>query len=216
MSYNLPVLECKRCGHKWIPRSERKPTICPKCKSPYYDKERVRGGGEKQIATKEEKLTDYKQGYLEAIIDGEGTLTVRKLKNKRYKAGYEFAPMLYISNTDKALLEHIKNLMNGKGSIVVHQKYNEDTNYKPSLKYQFTRADMRSILLQLNLVSKKRQKELVLEALELCSKNRWESPMTKNKIDQLMKIVEKIRSLNNRGLNAEGNRERMREKREEK
>jgi len=33
-------LECKRCGHRWIPR---KPDvrICPKCKSPYWDKERT-------------------------------------------------------------------------------------------------------------------------------------------------------------------------------
>jgi DNA-directed RNA polymerase subunit RPC12/RpoP len=33
---------CERCGHEWIPRSttEGKPTICPKCKSPYWDKPR--------------------------------------------------------------------------------------------------------------------------------------------------------------------------------
>ena len=31
---------CERCGHSWLPRSEEKPTICPKCKSPYWDKER--------------------------------------------------------------------------------------------------------------------------------------------------------------------------------
>ena len=30
---------CKRCGHKWIPRSDEKPTWCPNnhCHSPKWD-----------------------------------------------------------------------------------------------------------------------------------------------------------------------------------
>ena len=38
--------KCKRCSHSWYPRDEdyltgkKRPTICPKCKSPYWDKER--------------------------------------------------------------------------------------------------------------------------------------------------------------------------------
>jgi rubrerythrin len=31
---------CERCGHKWVPRSQEKPTVCPNCKSPYWDKQR--------------------------------------------------------------------------------------------------------------------------------------------------------------------------------
>ena len=30
---------CERCGYKWIPRNkEESPRVCPKCKSPYWDK----------------------------------------------------------------------------------------------------------------------------------------------------------------------------------
>ena len=29
---------CERCSHEWIPRSESQPTICPKCKSPYWNR----------------------------------------------------------------------------------------------------------------------------------------------------------------------------------
>lgn len=29
---------CKRCKHKWFPRKEEKPIICPRCKSPYWNK----------------------------------------------------------------------------------------------------------------------------------------------------------------------------------
>lgn len=39
------ILECFRCGHRWTPRNkdknERSVTevrICPKCKSPYWDR----------------------------------------------------------------------------------------------------------------------------------------------------------------------------------
>ena len=30
--------DCIRCGHTWYPRSQNKPIICPKCKSPYWNK----------------------------------------------------------------------------------------------------------------------------------------------------------------------------------
>lgn len=38
--FELPTLECKRCGHEWIPRKPQKPKVCPKCKSAYWDKEK--------------------------------------------------------------------------------------------------------------------------------------------------------------------------------
>ena len=32
---------CERCTHEWIPKSQKKePNVCPKCKSPYWDKPR--------------------------------------------------------------------------------------------------------------------------------------------------------------------------------
>lgn len=39
----LLVLKCKRCSHEWAARHGRKREdvkICPKCKSPYWDKEK--------------------------------------------------------------------------------------------------------------------------------------------------------------------------------
>jgi DNA-directed RNA polymerase subunit RPC12/RpoP len=38
----LEGYQCIRCGHTWLPRSkvEELPTICPKCKSPYWNKPR--------------------------------------------------------------------------------------------------------------------------------------------------------------------------------
>ena len=38
----IKAFQCDRCGHSWLPRLkiEQKPTICPKCKSAYWDKPR--------------------------------------------------------------------------------------------------------------------------------------------------------------------------------
>ncbi len=38
--YNILIKgnRCYRCGHEWTQREEDKPRICPKCKSPYWDK----------------------------------------------------------------------------------------------------------------------------------------------------------------------------------
>jgi len=38
----LEGYKCERCSHKWVPRKKSgeddKPIVCPKCKSPYWDK----------------------------------------------------------------------------------------------------------------------------------------------------------------------------------
>ncbi len=31
---------CCRCEHKWVPREEETPRVCPKCKSPYWNKQK--------------------------------------------------------------------------------------------------------------------------------------------------------------------------------
>lgn len=34
---------CERCRHKWVPKEDVKPRVCPKCKSPYWDTPRKLG-----------------------------------------------------------------------------------------------------------------------------------------------------------------------------
>lgn len=34
----VPVYQCQRCGHEWMPRTPNYPKICPKCKSVYWDR----------------------------------------------------------------------------------------------------------------------------------------------------------------------------------
>ena len=47
--------QCDRCGHQWVPREEDYPRVCPKCKSPYWDKPRKIEGKKHQFSFKEKK-----------------------------------------------------------------------------------------------------------------------------------------------------------------
>jgi predicted Zn-ribbon and HTH transcriptional regulator len=37
--YSLDVVrvQCRRCGHQWIPRKPERPPVCPKCYSAKWD-----------------------------------------------------------------------------------------------------------------------------------------------------------------------------------
>lgn len=37
----LPTYTCSRCNHTWHPRTDNRPEVCPKCKSPYWDRPRI-------------------------------------------------------------------------------------------------------------------------------------------------------------------------------
>ena len=34
----LEGCRCGRCGHEWLPKEEREPERCPRCKSAYWNK----------------------------------------------------------------------------------------------------------------------------------------------------------------------------------
>lgn len=46
---------CERCGHEWKRRSSGVPKVCPKCKSPYWNKERTRSEGKAEVTSKRER-----------------------------------------------------------------------------------------------------------------------------------------------------------------
>jgi Zn finger protein HypA/HybF involved in hydrogenase expression len=39
MKIEMSKLQCKRCSHEWYPK-QPEVRLCPKCKSPYWDRER--------------------------------------------------------------------------------------------------------------------------------------------------------------------------------
>ena len=90
----------------------------------------------------------------------------------------------------------------GDGSIVLHQK-RKDKNWKDSYKYNFTRKTLRALLPRLKLISKEKQRLLLIDALRIVSKNNYcGKPRTDHDENCLIKIWEEMRRLNNRGTNA--------------
>ena len=65
---------CQRCGKTWWPRQSTKPARCPRCKSPYWDKQRrIKGPIEplKEGVTKEAIGRAVAQGLQKAFRIGE-------------------------------------------------------------------------------------------------------------------------------------------------
>ena len=57
----LSGYKCERCGHKWFPRKNSKPRVCPKCKNAYWDvpkKKRTIARRQKTVA--EKKISNSK------------------------------------------------------------------------------------------------------------------------------------------------------------
>ena len=48
----LEGYKCERCSHEWVPRSKTDdtPIICPRCKSPYWDRPKKKGKNNEQAA----------------------------------------------------------------------------------------------------------------------------------------------------------------------
>ena len=41
LTLSIEGFKCERCEHEWIPNDiHQEPTVCPKCKSPYWNKPR--------------------------------------------------------------------------------------------------------------------------------------------------------------------------------
>lgn len=61
ISFEVKGYNCLRCGHLWQPRGGFTPTVCPKCRSPYWDTPRRR---RQQAATAQDQ--EQEQGETKA------------------------------------------------------------------------------------------------------------------------------------------------------
>src|SRR5205814_370507 len=62
---------CERCGHEWLPKGrDREPEVCPRCKSPYWNRPRRSG------VTYE----DFKAAVEKTLRDAGGSLTWTEIR----------------------------------------------------------------------------------------------------------------------------------------
>jgi DNA-directed RNA polymerase subunit RPC12/RpoP len=73
----MPVLKCLRCNHQWTTPSVLLPKVCPKCKSPHWDKERGFFKKLKKRKQQKEKEEYERAGELTELshdLSGQGTV----------------------------------------------------------------------------------------------------------------------------------------------
>jgi len=50
---------CTRCSHEWVPKVDKAPRVCPKCKSPYWDRERIRPSSKHLVTISKVEFTGW-------------------------------------------------------------------------------------------------------------------------------------------------------------
>jgi hypothetical protein len=63
----ITYLFCKRCFHKWIPRTNKYPKVCPKCNSPYWNKEYSRSDKIKEVKKLKKEKDDRDLGEITEV-----------------------------------------------------------------------------------------------------------------------------------------------------
>lgn len=145
-----------------------------------------------------EPLTDYERGWLEALIDGEGSLSLFSDRRPHQKLGCSFKPTLAIGSNDRPLVERARTIINA-GSIRPNR-----AAARMNVLWQYTLQSngLRWLLPQLSLLLKERQRVLLLEALDLLAARNGGQGLwhrDPNSGARLLEIKSEMTRLNRRG-----------------
>ena len=139
------------------------------------------------------KLSEYDRGWLEAALDGEGSIAFYRHKDKTTK-GFRWQLRTQLYNTNRAFLERAKLLIGGR----ITEKVPSMPNSKMGYTLQVSTRSMGEFLPQLNLIIKERQRLLSLEIIPLLHQNK----IARRSINdfRLSEIEKEFRTLNRVGL----------------
>ena len=140
-------------------------------------------------------------GWLAGIVDGEGTLTLCKRYNPEMRRGFQWTIAAHISNTSLDLLGKASKLLANRPHAYTKKKPTPK-NWKDCYILVLNPNIAREILPLLipHLTAKKRQAELLVEALKLMRENVWwQVGGTAQNDKRLEEIYLEIRRLNKRG-----------------
>lgn len=110
------------------------------------------------------ELTQWERGWISGLVDGEGTIYFGKTSKPSSRGFHLYLVKLKVSNTCRELLEKVCDVI---GTGWIGKNVDKRNNRKTVYVFEVGSNVMRWLLPQLNLVVKKRQKELVLRALDL-------------------------------------------------
>lgn len=115
-------------------------------------------------------LSEYDCGFLEAALDTDGYFSISTARGgiasevSKLRFPHRFVPVTGWKMTSKAFLEKVKGIC---GDGVVAKESATSYTKRQCYRYNMTRATMRRLLPQLQLVAKDGQRILMLEALDL-------------------------------------------------
>lgn len=145
------------------------------------------------------RLTDFESGFILSLLEGEGTISIRKYKCPYRSSGFKLRPEISIANTSSALVEVTRGLIGGTTRKIVSGR-----RRKPL--YQLRIIGIKRtlpILLAVkdHLIVKKRRCELVIRFCQLAwqrLKTRVGGKAARYASEEVL-IVKKIRKLNVKG-----------------
>jgi len=107
---------------------------------------------------------DYTRGWIEALIDGEGSLSLLKEIRPSFSAGCTYKPRLNIGNKNLELLRAAQTIIGG-GCIIQSKK-------RQIYLLDVSSSRLRWLLPRITLIVKERQRLLLLDALQVLAGRR--------------------------------------------
>ena len=103
-------------------------------------------------------MTELEKGYVAALIDGEGTITLlRQHKNDKFRA-----PVIEITSTTYDMLQKMKDLIGGSISKITKKQEHHKQAYKWSITYNKVLVLLEEVKDYLSEPKKKARAELLL------------------------------------------------------
>ena len=136
------------------------------------------------------KMSQYEKGWIEAMIDGKGSISLLKESRPHFKAGCTYKPRLNIGNKSKPLLFFAKEIIGGGAVILSPRGVNA---------LDVSSNTLRWLLPQIQLIVKEKQRRLLLQALRILSRRVTRNkPRTDKELTALEGVYRGIRNANGR------------------
>lgn len=166
---NLP--KCKRCGDDVRPhrRATNRRFCGQECYSAWWNEARSRNLTRSQIAERiigtagpEIQLSDVQSAWLAALLDGEGSIGLWRIRRTANKSGWVYRAGMEICNTNREILEAVRSVVGGWVNIGDVRKTNP--RHKPAFKALLSQRAVLPVLRAVApyLIIKRRQAEIVM------------------------------------------------------
>lgn len=147
-------------------------------------------------------VSEYERGWLAGLIDGDGFLGLhidRTGCHRRNKRGFTWKPSIVLTSTSLGIIETWCQLFNrSKPPSLVN--FADGKPRKPLWKLTLSRAEIRWVCKNLVFRGKDRQRQLLLEAIDLIDKVGGKRPLSHPHELRLIEIRRELGKLNRRGL----------------